>query len=566
MLRNTLYEHRWRLLACSLLCAVAAGINIFLLDYLHEVAQQADARPLMQWLPTYAGGVLLMFLLSLLANLLLVFLACRMVARMRETLVRQILATRYAHLERAGKGALLATLTDDVANMSEGMVTAPQFIFNALSIVLCLGYLVYLSAAAFVYFFAMLLIGVVLTVLIANRGNLYYERYRELKDKYYANLHAMFDGAKELAINRHRRQHFLQREILPSIGDLKSAELMREIYWNISENWTRIFLFIGLGVAVVVTRSVTDASAGLTMSYFIAITFMTGPIDFVINAFSSISKALVSARAVSALKLDVPNEPPVGSPSSIPEDWREIDFDNVSYTTAGASEDESFHFGPVSLTIRRGEMLFVTGGNGSGKSTFGKLLVGLYQRQGGEIRVGGQLIEAGEEVAYRSLFGTVFSDYYLFSSLLDHRGQPTDGAQVVSGLDRLGLADKVQIDRNGYLSTTSLSQGQRKRLALLQSWLGDSPIYLFDEWAADQDPHFRDEFYRDILPTMQRQGKTLIIISHDDRYFHLADRICKFELGKLIHVGLGAALTPPLPGDGNPTAMHANKTAQLESA
>lgn len=535
MLKQTLLEHRWRLLACSLLCAAAAGINIFLLDFLHEVAQQADARPLAQWLPAYAGGVLLLFLLSLLANLLLVFLACRMVAGLRESLVRQILATRYAQLERTGKGPLLATLTDDVANMSEGMVTAPQFIFNALSIALCLGYLVYLSPRAFAWFFAVLLAGVMLTVVLAHRGNIFYERYREMKDKYYAHLHALFDGAKELAISEHRRRHFLQREILPSIEALKEAELKREVYWNISENWARIFLFVGLGIAVGVTRSVAGDSMALTMSYFIVITFIAGPIDSVIQALSSMAKALVSARAVAQLRFETPQPGPGPATARLPADWREIRFDAVSYIAAGDRPDEAFHFGPVSLAVRRGEVLFVIGGNGSGKSTFGKLLVGLYQRQAGEIRVDGQLIAEADEAEYRALFGTVFSDHYLFSTLLDRDGHPTDGAPVDAGLKRLGLADKLKVER-GHLSTTALSQGQRKRLALLQSWLQDTPVYLFDEWAADQDPHFREEFYREILPAMQRQGKTLVVISHDDRYFGLADRICKFEQGRLIDV------------------------------
>jgi putative ATP-binding cassette transporter len=511
------------------------------LDFLHDVAEQADAQPLMQWLPTYAGGVLLLFLLSQAASLLLVFLACRMVAGLRETLVRRILATRYAQLERTGKGPLLATLTDDVDNMSEGMVTAPQFIFDALTIALYLGYLAYLSPQAFAWFFAAMLAGVALTAVLAHRGNVFYERYRELKDKYYAHLHAMFDGAKELAISAHRRRHFLHGEVLQSIEALRAAELKREVYWNVSENWARIFLFIGLGIAVVVTRNVAGGSAALTMSYFIAITFIAGPVEFVIHSFSEMAKAVVSARAVARLRFEEAERKPRPGAARLPDDWREIRFEAVSYTTAGERPDEAFHFGPVSLAIRRGEVLFVTGGNGSGKSTFGKLLVGLYQRQAGEIRVDGHLITEADESEYHALFGTVFSDYYLFSSLLDRDGLPTDGEPVHAGLKRLDLADKLKVE-GGYLSTTALSQGQRKRLALLQSWLQDTPVYLFDEWAADQDPHFREEFYRDILPAMQRQGKTLVVISHDDRYYDLADRICKFELGRLVDVS-----APPAP-------------------
>jgi cyclic peptide transporter len=559
MLKQAFIEHRWRAVACALLCAAAAAINIFLLDYLHSVAQQAEAKALGEWLPTYAVGVLLLFGFSLASNLLLVTLACRMVAGLRGSLVRRMLGMPYLQLEHAGKGSLLANLTEDVANMSEGLVTAPQFVFNSLTVALCLGYLVYLSPVAAAWFFGVLLVGGTLTALLSQRGNLYYEHYRALKDRYYAHLHALFDGAKELALVAPRRRHFLEREILPSIAGLQSAELKREVYWNIGENWTRLFLLAGLGVAVVATRSAAGASPALTMSYFIVITFIAGPVDSVIHSFSAMAKALVSARAVTKLGSREAH-PDRDIDIALPTDWRQLCFDAVSYTAPGNGHDEAFHFGPVSLDIRRGEVLFVTGGNGSGKSTFGKLLVGLYQRDGGEIRLDDLVIGSAHEQAYKGLFSTVFSDHYLFPCLLDPQGEPVDCASVAAHLHRLGLADKVSIEQ-GYLSTTALSQGQRKRLALLQSWLQDAQIYLFDEWAADQDPHFRAEFYRTVLPEMKRRGKTVIVISHDDRYFSTADRICKFEVGRLVELCTPAA-APLANQSANAAAVH-SRDAEL---
>lgn len=94
------------------------------------------------------------------------------------------------------------------------------------------------------------------------------------------------------------------------------------------------------------------------------------------------------------------------------------------------------------------------------------------------------------------------------------------------------MKHKVQIV-DGVFSTTSLSQGQRKRLALLIAYLEDRPIYLFDEWASDQDPFFRDIFYNQLLPSLKQRGKTVLVISHDDRYFHLADRVIKLDYGKV---------------------------------
>jgi putative ATP-binding cassette transporter len=97
-------------------------------------------------------------------------------------------------------------------------------------------------------------------------------------------------------------------------------------------------------------------------------------------------------------------------------------------------------------------------------------------------------------------------------------------------LSDLGLNLKVSIV-NGKFSTINLSQGQRKRLALLVAYLEDRPIYLFDEWAADQDPRFKETFYRSLLPDLKERGKTIILISHDDRFYDVGDRIITLDSG-----------------------------------
>jgi putative ATP-binding cassette transporter len=78
--------------------------------------------------------------------------------------------------------------------------------------------------------------------------------------------------------------------------------------------------------------------------------------------------------------------------------------------------------------------------------------------------------------------------------------------------------------KDGRLSTTRLSAGQRRRLALLQVFLDRRPVVALDEWAAEQDPIFRRVFYTELLPELQRRGATVVAITHDDRYFHIADR------------------------------------------
>ncbi len=194
-------------------------------------------------------------------------------------------------------------------------------------------------------------------------------------------------------------------------------------------------------------------------------------------------------------------------------------------------DEKGFLLGPISLTLQPGQITYIVGGNGSGKSTLAKLITGLYPPKNGSIYLDGVLITDENREWYRQHFSAIFSDFYLFDSCLGFNHTNLD-REVESYLRQLQLDHKVKV-RDGVLSTTNLSQGQRKRLALLTAYLEDRPIYLFDEWASDQEPHFRDLFYRQSLVKLKERGKAVIVITHDDRYFHLADQIIKLDYGKV---------------------------------
>jgi putative pyoverdin transport system ATP-binding/permease protein len=193
--------------------------------------------------------------------------------------------------------------------------------------------------------------------------------------------------------------------------------------------------------------------------------------------------------------------------------------------------ERGFLLGPIDLSIRAGEVTFIVGGNGSGKSTLAKVMTGLYPPQSGGIYIDDVLVTEQNQEWYREHFSSIFHDFYLFEQCLGFDRANLD-REVEDYLQQLQLDRKVSVN-NGVLSTIDLSQGQRKRLALLVSYLEDRPIYLFDEWASDQEPLFRDLFYKQILVKLKQRGKAVIVITHDDRYFHLADRLIKLNYGKI---------------------------------
>lgn len=212
--------------------------------------------------------------------------------------------------------------------------------------------------------------------------------------------------------------------------------------------------------------------------------------------------------------------------------WRRLDLVGLTHHYAREGDERPFRLGPIDLTFRPGEVTFLVGGNGSGKTTLALLLLGLYRPESGRILLDGVPIDDSNREAYRQLFSTVFSDFHLFDSLLGLEQDNLDGVARVY-LERLQLDTKVRIE-GGSFSTQALSQGQRKRLALLTAYVEDRPFYLFDEWAADQDPLFRKVFYTELLPDLKARGKAVLVITHDDRYFSRADRCVRLDVGRLV--------------------------------
>ena len=210
-----------------------------------------------------------------------------------------------------------------------------------------------------------------------------------------------------------------------------------------------------------------------------------------------------------------------------------IEFQDVTFRHIQSVTGEDFVFGPINLVLQPGELVFIIGGNGSGKSTLAKLLTGLYMPDSGRINIDGNPVYAEESDAYRELFSAVFSDFYLFDRLLGLGKAGTIQAKAWEYLVALDLSHNVKINENSF-STTALSQGQRRRLALLTALIEDRPVYVLDEWAADQDPGFREIFYLKLLPELRNLGKTVVVITHDDRYFHLGDRVVKLDYGKVV--------------------------------
>lgn len=257
---------------------------------------------------------------------------------------------------------------------------------------------------------------------------------------------------------------------------------------------------------------------------------MTGPVGFILNTRRDVKKGQVALERVKEFYAKL-SEEDISGAKSVVNDWTQYSVENMEYKYK--ESNGAFALRNINISFSRGQVSFIIGGNGSGKSTLSKCLSLHYRPTGGRIAFDKQNVERDNLTSARNKISAIYSDYYLFKKLY---GISTDICvdKINKYLDYLQLSDKVVIT-NGCFSTTALSDGQRKRLALLVLLLENRDICIFDEWAADQDPEFKEIFYRKILRELKLENKVIIVISHDDRFFEHADRLITMENGTVKH-------------------------------
>jgi len=336
-------------------------------------------------------------------------------------------------------------------------------------------------------------------------------------------------------MHRPRRRAFLSPLLSGVVERVRRHHTRGMTIYAASETWGTLMFFVFIGLVLFVLGRVLDVPSEALSGYALIFLYMVLPMDNLLKAIPSINRTRIALERVDAATAGLLHQHADADAKAPEDDLAPARFDSlalagVTHAYHREREDRSFTLGPIDFELRRGEIVFLIGGNGSGKTTLAKLLVGLYAPEGGQLLLNGRPVGDADRDGYRQLFSTVFSDFFLFDQLLG-LGADLDH-QAHAWLRELQLDRKVTVV-GGQLSTTALSAGQRKRLALLVAYLEDRPVYVFDEWAADQDPAYKAIFYERLLPELRARGKTVLVITHDDRYFHIADRCVELDAGQL---------------------------------
>lgn len=529
-----LQQSRKTMVLSTVAGALSGMASAAMLGLINSMLAQAERSVTPRQILLFVGLCFVVPLTRVLSSYLLVRVGQTAVQELRLKLSRQVLSLPLRRLERAGAHRLLVTLTEDLYKMMRAVTSIPTLSVNCFIILGCLAYLGWLLWPALLAFLTFMALGVVAYRWPLNHGNVLFRRAREERDTLYKTLRALIDGNKELKLHRHRRQAFIG-ELDKVNVTLKKLALSAEFIFILAATVGELLILIAIGLLLIGLPMFMEVDQKTLVGYTLIIFYVVTPIQVIMNTLPTFSRANVAARKVEDLGLTLSEALPEAG-SATPEDgvsqkWRSLSLRGVKYGYAGETEDYGFSLGPIDLDISAGEVVFIIGGNGSGKTTLLKLLIGLYTPDEGEIRFNGELITDENRAHFRENFSVVFSDYFLFESLLGLEDTQLD-ENARSYLAKLELERKVKIE-GGHLSTLDLSQGQRKRLALLTAFLEDRDVYVFDEWAADQDPHFKQVFYYSILPELKARGKTVVAITHDDNYFDVADRIIKMGYAQI---------------------------------
>jgi putative pyoverdin transport system ATP-binding/permease protein len=458
--------------------------------------------------------------------------------QLRLQLTQRILACPLRHLEALGAPKLLATLTEDIESISMAAFLVANLCTAVAMLAACLLYLSWLSWQLSGLILVYMVIAVWLYNLLLKRGRYYLKRARNAQDLLFGHFRTAVEGTKELKLHTERRTDFLEQDLEQCANVVQQNSVAATNLFAFTGSFGLVLMFIPIGLVAFLAPQWRGLAPSVLSGAALTLIFSLTPLRIILNTLPELIRASVALEKIDSLGLSLAaqysdtDDYPVTS--SMPLEDKRFELRGVTHTYHHERDGSSFTLGPIDLSFQTGELVFIIGGNGSGKSTLVKLITGLYFPEAGSITMDDQTITPERREWYRQHFSVVFSDFYLFERLLGLNRSDIDAA-TRQYLVQLQLDHKVQI-QDGILSTTALSQGQRKRLALLTAYLENRSIYVFDEWASDQDPIFKQIFYLQLLPELRNQGKTVIVISHDDHYFDKADRIIKLDYGKVEYI------------------------------
>lgn len=451
--------------------------------------------------------------------------------QLRKEIITSVLGSNYAQLKQ-NKSRINAAILNDVHVLTDASINIITFSTSLIMGIACLGYLAYLSLALFYLTAAVSTVGIMIYYFSSRKNNKEFDTARKLENDFVESFNAILNGFKEIFMEP-KKGEYLYKERITKIAVQAYQNNVTAFTGLLNNQIIGQMLFYSLICAVLLIFSVMlNININAVVSFVFTLLYLLGAIETVMVLLPGLVRARISSKHLLALRKELANEH--SSRHIVLNEENKSSFQELVITDLTfnyTQEAAKFKIGPIDFTVNRGEVIFIYGGNGSGKTTFINTLLGLLQPTTGQTILNKQLVTIEQYPYYKSLFAVVFSDFYLFDGLIGLDSYDPDKWSYY--LKLFEIEDKVKLE-GGVFSSTNLSTGQRKRLALVAALLENKPILVLDEWAADQDPAFRKKFYQEIIPILKLDGLSIIAITHDDKYYRCADKLFKMDEGKLL--------------------------------
>lgn len=517
--------------------AVISGIgNAGMLAIVNNVCQMTAKNEHVKF--NYFALYLIAFILYIVTNGYALMEACNIIERLlkdlRLRISDKIRKSELLAIDSLGRGELFTKLSQETNRISDVFPYIVNAAQQTIFLIFCLVYLATLSLPALIAMTIVICVGIVIYLRFRK---VYEEKLNEgtMKEAELVDfISHIIDGFKEIRINSKKSDSLFDvfTDVVKENENIKIALGGKHVFIMMYAN---VFVYLLLGIIVFIFPQYIQGYDKVIIKIAAVTLFAINPLSNIVFIFPMMSRCSLGLRNLYEIENKLmeasPTEPVDESVAvNFFKSFKKIYFKNITFNYKDSGGMPSFTVGPVDLTINRGEVLFIVGGNGSGKSTLLKLLTGLYKPDSGSIKVDNIQVTGSNSQGLSELYSCIFTDFHLFDRL--YGVLDVEEEKVNNLIDIMQLKDKISFE-NGRFSNLNLSTGQRKRLALIASLLEDKEIYVFDEWAADQDAHFRKYFYENILKQLKEKGKTVIAVTHDDRYWGLSDRLIKLELGNI---------------------------------
>jgi cyclic peptide transporter len=512
---------------------LVSGLLIF-------ISNKLSGKPLL-FFPDHEGLIFVLLLcITLVSNRIfqtyMIKLTNNILYDFQLSILKRLRFASFQVYEKFGAQKIYAAISDTqiLAALPEAFINC----INSLIVIVCgVAYLVYVSPIGGIAILGLMTV-LLIFYLVQNRDiekNL--NSVRDMQEEFHQYLRDLLLGFKEIKMSKNRNDvifhKFLKRNRFKS-KELGTSASMR--YMD-NELIGKYSWYIVLGAIIFFMPSYLKLSIDEVSAYVLTILYLMGPVAMLIMVFPTYTRTKIAMERINQLNDEVQSEiiDEVGFAENKQKVavFESLELDNVAFEYPKERTNGSFAIGPLNFDLKRGEVVFITGGNGSGKSTFVNVLTGLYKPASGSIYLNGSKISSEEYCFFSDKITAIFTDHFLFSENYDEFELNEANPTLKKYIDALKLSTVVKFQENKNIIENKLSKGQQKRLAMIYAMMEDREIMLLDEWAAEQDPEFRAYFYKELIPILKTSGKTIIAITHDDKYFKCADRIVKFDYGKI---------------------------------